>query len=222
MLPKSFRGVLLVLASAVGLLAAGIWVYAAHIRTSATALIDSARRIHSTRDAEREIATWRKRSGPGFWEESDHLGGDHNYDGQIENLFLSRLGVVEPAAVTLSVTMHDGELRCITLMMTAGRRSAGAPSVWVQEWFDQDKSPHFRVGQKDKPRAAIVEFSASVPEAQRDRALALNAKCFVQFNGCKAAEDILPGIWELAAPTSGYLSPNFSNSIGMHVRLNSL
>jgi hypothetical protein len=216
---KWSRLVLLGLILGVGLLIAGIGVYAARIHASAAALIDSARRIHSTADANREIATWRRRSGPRFWQESDHLGGDHNYDGQIENLLLARLGIVEPAAVTLGVTMHSGELRCVTLMMTAGRRPTGTPSVWVQEWFDENKASHFRVGQKDKPWAAIVEFSASVPEAQRDKALTLNTKCFVQFNGCKSAADILPGIWELEAPVSGDLSPNSSDLIRLHARL---
>lgn len=218
MSPKWLR-LILILAAGVGLLGAGVRVYAAHIRASAAALIDSARSIHSTADAEREIATWRKRSGSQFWQESDQLGGDHNYEGQIENLSLARFGVVERAAVTLSVTMHGGELRSITLMMTAGRRPRGTPSVWVQESFDQSKSPHLRVGQKDKPWAAIVEISASVPEAQRDRALTLNAKCFVQFNGCNSAADILPGIWEMGAPISSYLAPNLSGLARTNVRL---
>jgi hypothetical protein len=101
-------------------------------------------------------------------------------------------------------------------MMTAGRKPTGTPSVWVQEWFDRDRAPHFRVGQKDRPWAAVIEFSASVPETQRDKALALNAKCFVQFNGCKDAADILPGIWELEAPISGYLSPESSDPTTAH------
>ena len=186
-----------VLALGLTLLAAGIGAYAAHIRASATALIESARRIHSTTDAQHEIAILRNGSGSQFWQESDHLGGEHNFDGQIENLLLARTGVVEPAAVTLSITMHGGELRCITLMMTAGRAPTGTPSIWVQEWFDQGEMPRFKVSQKDRPRAAIVEFSATVPETQRDRALTFNTKCFVQFNGCRSAEDILPGVWEL-------------------------
>src|SRR5215471_6946812 len=131
MLAKLLRRVASALALGLALLATGIGAYAAHVRASATALINSARRIHSTADAEREIANWRKRSGSQFWQESDRLGGEHNFDGQIENLLLARLGVVEPAAVTLSVTTHGGELRSITLMMTAGRRPMGTPSVWV-------------------------------------------------------------------------------------------
>jgi len=199
------KSVLLTIIVICGLFFLGIVAYAAHIQASAAALIHSARNIHSTTDAEREIDAWRKRAGPQFWEESDQLGGDHSYEGQIENLLLARLGFAEHAAVTLSVTMRGGELRSITLMMTAGRRPMATPSVWVQEWFDPSKPPHFRVLQKDKPWAAIVEFSASVPEVERDRALTLNAKCFVQFDGCKSAADILPGVWEMGGSVAGSL-----------------
>lgn len=200
MLARSLRRrIALFSALGLGLLALGIGIYAVRLRDTAAALVCSARGIHSTADAEREIVAWRRRLGRQFWQESDHLGGEHNFDGQVDNLMLARFGVVEPAAVTLSITMHNGELRCITLMMTAGRKPIGTPSVWVQEWFDQGKAARFGVGQKDKPRAAIVEFSVSIPQAQRDKALALNTKCFVQFNGCRSADDILPGVWELAA-----------------------
>ena len=209
MLAKLFRRIASTLALGLALLAVGIGAYAVYVRASATALINSARKIHSTADAEREIAIWRKRSGAHFWKESDHLGGEHNFDGQIENLSLARFGVVEPAAVTLSVTTRGRELRCITLMMTAGRRPMGTPSVWVQEWFDQGEAPLLRVSQKDKPRAAIVEFTESVPETQRIRALALNTKCFVQFNGCRSADDILPGVWQLDTLLGGPVGPNF-------------
>ena len=206
------KSLLLTLAALCCVFFLGVVAYAAHIRASATALVASASSIHSTADAQREIAAWRKRAGGQFWEESDHLGGDHNYEAQIENSLLAHLGLVEHAAVTLSVTFHGGNLRSITLMMMAGRRPTGTPSVWVQEWFDPSKPPDFRVLQKDKPWAAIVEFSASAPDAQRDRAFALNAKCFVQFNGCQSAADILPGVWEMGAPVTGYLVPSVPSS----------
>lgn len=184
---------LAVLASAVVLSAIGIAVYAAHGRSLATALVDSARDIRTTEDANREIAAWRKRAGGQFWEESDRLGGDHNYDGQINNLSIARLRVVKPMAVTLGVTMHDGKLRCVTLLATAGPSTG----LWIQEWFDSDTSGHVHVGKKDRPWGAVVEFSASVPEAQRRKVFAVNTKCFVQFGGCKSAEDVLPAVWQL-------------------------
>ena len=62
--------------------ALGTIAYLAHIHALASALITSAREIRTKADAEREIAAWRKRSGENFWQESDHLGGDHNYDAQ--------------------------------------------------------------------------------------------------------------------------------------------
>jgi hypothetical protein len=68
----------------------GIVAYLARLHALASALITSAYEIRTKTDADREIAAWRKRFGKDFWEESDHPGGDHNYDAQIVNLTLAR------------------------------------------------------------------------------------------------------------------------------------
>ena len=47
--------------------------YAAHLRRSARALIASAKQIHSTADAEHEIAMWRERSGRGYSESRSRM-----------------------------------------------------------------------------------------------------------------------------------------------------
>lgn len=213
---KWFRPAVVVLVVVIGLLALGIMIYAAHIRTSATALIKSAREIRSTADAQREIAAWRSRSGTQFWEESDHLGGDHNYDAHVDNIFLSRLRIVEPTNVTLGVTMNDGKLRSVTLVMFTGRLPSTTSGVWIQEWFDSRAVGDLRVNAKDRPWKATVEFSSVVPEPQREEAFALNTKCFVRPGGCKSAEDVLPAVWKLGAPLSGYLPQRFSALMPKH------
>jgi hypothetical protein len=177
------------------LLGLAIAVYATHIRRSASALIDSARQISTTADAEREIAAWQKRSGKEFWTESDHPGEDHNYDGQIENLALARLRVVQPTVLTVGITMHDGKLRCVTIIESTGWYPVA--SVWIQEWFDAGMPNRFHVGSNRKPSVATVEFPASLPDDQRTKAFAVNTRCLVQPSGCKTAEDILPGVWQL-------------------------
>ena len=100
--------------------ALGTIAYLAHIHALASALITSAREIRTKADAEREIAAWRKRSGENFWQESDHLGGDHNYDAQIDNSAIVRLRIVEPTVVTVGITMRDGRLRCVTVIESTG------------------------------------------------------------------------------------------------------
>jgi hypothetical protein len=186
------RGLIALTAVAV-LLALGVAAYAARFRASATALIDSAWNIRTTADAQRELDAWRRRGGQRFWQESDHFG-DHAYDGQIENLSIARLWFVEPTAVTLGVTMRGGELRNVALMVQTGRQTA---AVWIQEWFESDLSGRIHVTTKDKPWKSVIEFSASVPEAQRKLAFAVNPVCFDLVGRCKTAEDILPAIWWL-------------------------
>lgn len=178
----------------------GIAVYLAHIRASATALINSAREIRSKADAEREIAAWRKRSGKEFWTESDHPGGDHNYDAQIMNVPIARLHIVEPTEVTVGVTMRDGKLRSVTVIESTGWYPVA--SVWVQEWFDEAMPSRFHVGGHRRPAEAFVEFPSSLSEDQKSKAFAVNTKCLTKPGGCKTADDILPGVWQLQSAVS--------------------
>src|SRR5438445_13302856 len=104
---RAVRKGLAVLVASAALFGAGIVVYLTHIREVATALISSARNIRTKADAEREIAAWRKRSGKDFWQESDHPGGDHNYDAQIENIAIAHLRIVEPTVLTVGITIRD-------------------------------------------------------------------------------------------------------------------
>jgi len=193
---------MVILAITIGIgfvMAIGFVVYAAHIRGSASALIASAVVIHSTEDAQREIANWRTRAGEHFWRETDRLGGDHDYDAQIENELISRLRLVQPTELTLGITMRGGKLRCVTIVMTTGRKPSATSSVWVQEWFDSQSEAIIRVNQKGRPWKAIVDLTSGVPDKQRREALALNPRCFVRPGGCGSAEEILPGVWELAS-----------------------
>jgi hypothetical protein len=186
---------LLVLVAGGALFGVGLAVSFTHIRASATALINSALEIRSKGDAEREIAAWRKRSGKDFWEDSDHPGGDHNYDAQILNLAIARLRLVQPTGVTVSVTMRDGKLRCVTVIESTGWYPVA--SVWIQEWFDESMPNRFHVGGHRRPAEAFVEFPSSLPDDQRSKAFAVNTKCLTRPGGCKTADDILPGVWQL-------------------------
>jgi hypothetical protein len=174
--------------------------YLNHLRSTATALLNSAKEIRTKADAEREIAGWRTRSGKDFWQESDHPGGDHNYDAQIVNLPIARLHIVEPTGVTVGVTMCDGELRSVTVIESTGWYPVA--SVWIQEWFDEKMPNRFRVLGNRRPYAATVEFPSSLPDDQRKKAFAVNTGCLVRPAGCKTAEAILPGISQLESAVS--------------------
>lgn len=173
-------------------------MYAAHVRSSAQALINSAKAIRSTADAEREIEIWQRRSAESAWEQTSSQGGDHSFNTRVENGLLHRLHICPPTAAALTITMRDGQLRNIILVVFTGSESNTTPGVWVQEWFDSGTATDFYVKQKDKPWRATVEFSSSVPEAGREKAFALNAECFVTPGGCKSAQEFLPDVWQLA------------------------
>jgi len=95
----------------------------------------------------------------------------------------------------VSITMRDGKLRCVTVIEATGWHPVA--SVLIQEWFDKDASNRFHVGSNRKPSTATVEFPSSKPEVQRRKAFAVNTDCLVKAGGCKSAEDILPGVWQL-------------------------
>jgi hypothetical protein len=174
----------------------GIAGYPGHVQASAKALIQSARVIRTTADAEREIAAWRRRSGNDFWVESRE-GSEKTYEGQVVN-GIARLGLVVLTEVTVDVTMHDGNLRRITV--TEWTAWYPLASVWIEEWFDAclgGLPNRLLVSRTGKPSVAAVVFPSSLRDDQRRKAFAFNTKCLVQPSLCKTAEDILPGVWQL-------------------------
>ena len=183
------------LAGVILLVALGITAYCVRLRSTAKALIASAYSIRTTTDAEREIAMWRKRSGRDLWTETDHTGGDHSYDAEIDNIPIARLRIVKPTSVAVGVTMRQGKLRSVTLIESTGWYPVA--SVWVQEWFDEDLKNRFHVAGNRRPSTATVEFPSTMPEPQREKAFAINANCLIKPNGCRSAEEILPGVWHL-------------------------
>jgi len=195
--PKTIQQALAMSAAVLGLIALGLVGYSIHLEKSAKDLVDSVRQVHSTEDAERMIESWGKRSGKHFWQESDHLGGEHNFDAQIDNTPLSRLHVWEPTVVTAGFTMRGHELRSAVVIMTTGRRPDTTSSVWVQEWFEPDSLNRIHVVAKDKPWKATVEFTTGIAESQRQKAFALNTSCLARLGGCKSADELLPGVWHL-------------------------
>jgi hypothetical protein len=200
------RIVLLAVAGLV-LLIVGVAAYAARVSSSAQALISSASEIHSTSDAERQIAAWRNRSGWSFWQEKSTPSGDHTYDIHVENGLLHHLRIVPPTMVGMTISMHDGELRSIILTMFSGRDPSTTSGVWVQEWFASDAANSFHVNDNGRPWKATVDFSSATPQAQRAKAFSLNSKCLVRPSGCRSAEEILPSVWQLAAPVSSRIRP---------------
>lgn len=183
----------------------GIVAYLERLHALASALVASAQEIRTKTDADREITAWRKRFGKDFWEESDHPGGDHDYDAQIVNLSLARLHVVQPTELTVGITMRDGQLRSVAVIESTGWYPVA--SVWVQEWFDDKIPKRVRVLGHRRPYAAWVEFPASLPEDQRKKAFAINTKCLVSPRICKTEEEILPGISQLQSATTPDLTP---------------
>ena len=119
---------------------------------------------------------------------------------------MARLRFVELTEVIVDVTMHNGNLRLITV--TEWTAWYPVVSARIQEWFDAPEPSEgiyslgglpnrLVVSRTGKPSVAVVEFSSSLHDDQRRKAFAFNTKCLVQPSLCKAAEDILPGVRQL-------------------------
>ena len=91
-----------------------------------------------------------KRFGDSFWEESDHLGGDHNYDAQVHNLSIARFLIAAPTVLNRGVAIRNGQLRYVVVTMASGQRGL-APSahVWIQEWFGPAQPSHTHVSGRE-------------------------------------------------------------------------
>ena len=194
---------ILTLCALVLLLILGVIVNAVHVRSSAQDLINSAKGIRSAGDADREIAAWRNRSDRRFFDEPALPAGDHSYNVKVENDLLNRLRIVPPTVVSMVVTMHNGELQSVILVMSTGREPSTTSGIWIQEWFGSGTMNDVRVNDKSRPSKATVDLPSAAPAAQREKAFALNTKCFVQPGGCRSAEDILPTVWQLRSAIQG-------------------
>ena len=192
----TFRRLLSVLVVVGAAVVIGLLAYGLRIRSSATDLLDSARRVRSTADAKREIAVWQSRTGRDF-SEREVTGGDHEYDIDVDNGLLGKLGVTPPAMLGVTIALRNGDLRFVEAAMFAGKGAGSTAGVLIREWFAAGASNGFRLGRKDEPLNAVVEFSSAMRESKREKIFRLNTKCLVRFGGCKSAEDILPGVWQL-------------------------
>lgn len=190
----SVRRLLLLVGSGILLCALALGVYAAWVSASAKRLIESASEIHSTEDAQRQIAAWRNRSGRLFLETNSPTDGDHNYDIRVDNTYLHRLRIAPPAMVGMTISLRNNELRYLALVMYTGRNETAG--VWLQEWFGSGRGNDFRVNAKDRPWKAKLDFSSAVPYTERQEAFALNSDCLIRPRGCRQAEEILPGVWK--------------------------
>jgi hypothetical protein len=105
--------------------------------------VKSALRIRSRADAKDEIEDMRKRFGNSFWEESDHLGGDHIYDAQVHTLSIARFLIVAPTMLNREVAIRNGQLHYVVVTVASGQRGfAPSAHVWVQQWFGPAQSSH--------------------------------------------------------------------------------
>jgi len=170
--------------------------YAAHLRRSAQALIASAKQIHSTADAEHEIAMWRERSGRGYSESRSPDGTGHAYQFQMGNGLLSRFHLTPSTGALLQVTTFSGQLSQVLLGVYTEKSS-----VWVQEDFSGNGPEYFYVNSQGdgsgKHLKTILMFRSNLAAAQRENAFALDASCLVKPGGCHSAEEILPTLPQL-------------------------
>jgi hypothetical protein len=179
----------------------GVEIYAYRVQAKAQALVESALSVRSTDDAKGIIKEFRKRFGPSFWQESDHPGGQHQFDAQIYNEAAARFRIVQPTLLGISITMKDGELYYVLLLMETGRDSGPLPTdaIWTQEWFETPPKPFIHVSMNRRPWSATVDFGSAVTDDQRRKCFGLRTSCFTKFRACRAADELLPGVWNLAA-----------------------
>ncbi len=176
------------------LLMAGIVFYAAHLRNSTKALIDSATRIRSTEDAEREISVWRHQYSRGYSESRSPDGAGRAYAVEMGNGLLSKLRLVPNTWVLLQVVTVSGNLREVLLGVYTDKSS-----VWVQKEFSltdsaMDSEVRYQGERSGAPSRALVMLGPTIGEVATRSAFAFNSNCLVKIGGCSNAHEILPSI----------------------------
>lgn len=171
-------------------------IYGACLGATTKALINSAKEIRTTADAERQIAAWRGRRLAEVIEEPPlppALGGDLVIDVRVLNTVLPKLGTAQPVMAEMAIRTRGGKLLCVDLFFVNGP----VTGVGITEWFAPDPSRRLHVSRRQRPWGGHVEFSSELPEPQRVKAFAFNADCLMKPWGRSRAEDVLPGIWEM-------------------------
>lgn len=176
-------------------LALGMGAYVWRVRVSAAKLITAANQIHSSADADRTIAAWPH--GSRHYSESRSPDGEGRaYKMEVGNGLLSKIHVTPSSSLVLEVVRRSGELQLVVLGMYTDRSS-----VWVQEDFTTKGSSPLSVNtQRDasgKPAKVLIMFTAGLPEAEKERAFALDPSCLAKIGGCKSPEEILPAVSQL-------------------------
>jgi hypothetical protein len=174
------------------LLALGPAIFAWRLRISASRLIVAASQIHSTADADRTIAAWPRKSRH-YSESQSPDGNGRAYKIEVGNGLLSKIHMTPSSGLVLEVIKRSGELQLVVLGMYTDRSS-----VWVQEDFTTKGSSPLSVNtQRDasgKPTKALIMFTAGLPEAEKERAFALDPSCLATIGGCESADEILPTV----------------------------
>ena len=165
--------------------------YAGHLRHSARDLMISARQIHSTADAEREITMWRGRVPRGYTESRSPDGKGLACQIQLNNSLLSRLHLVPNSGILLQITLYSGQLSDVLIGVYTE-----TSSVWVQEDFSgKGLEKLFVNSERDgsgKPLKTTVMLTSNVGSGERQNAFALDSTCLVKLGGCPHADEILP------------------------------
>ena len=195
-----WRGLLVCLISMIAV-AAVVGIYAIHLRTSAQALIASAKQIRSPSEAEDQIALWR-RNFRGKYSEEPGDDGSRVCQVRLDNRLLYWLHLVPPTQLTVSIEMREKSLRGIFVVMTT--QANGSASAWVQETFigttrSTDRRALYvddRLDGSGRPWKTTVELTSEVSPAEKEKAFSVDARCLVKIGGCRNAAEILPSVWQ--------------------------
>jgi hypothetical protein len=188
-------------------LAATLALYCVRLRSSAQDLIDAAGGITSSSDIQQLVDNLRSRTGVVFWKNGAQSNGEETYEFRIENTLLHRLHLLPPAMLGVTIAIQGGKLHSLSVVMFSGRQPSTTSGVWIQEWFG-DSTREFRVNDNRRPSKATVDFTSGMSGVLKKKAFQLNANCLVKLRGCRSAEEILPGVWNLResadAPEADY------------------
>ncbi len=137
------------------------------------------------------------------WTEGDCAGGECRIEMWLDNLWLSRIRLATPTALSASVSIREGRVVGLGVVLKTWRGDYDWFGVLVAEDgcypCYPDQKPYkvtLKVDELGRPWETLVDLTAGSTPSQRQQAYQLNLNCLTKIGSCKDSREMLPSVWQ--------------------------
>lgn len=217
MIRTATRKLIQVVAAATLLGSVAVFAAAWKIRSDASDLLATLRRVVST-DPTAEFEALRKKYGASLKKDEHCTALTCQYDLTINNGVVSWTHLIPYTELKTYFTISRRGFAFFHVVFRQESRSQNSPVVHVQFVHSDDSSGAFDLnphGRSNELWNGMIDFNLAAKPTERDAALNLNLNRFVKLGGCHDIAEMSPQIWKVTSPTVIYSRmPSGADAIG--------